>query len=69
MIKNKRQVQISSALKSRLLQRALAVLDADSETEGFTNDIESILQCEDVPVEIMQAAQTYYLMLSKRMNR
>ena len=55
-------------LRARLRQRAFAVLDADAETEGFADDVATVLGCDDVPPDSMQAAQQYYMTLAKRMN-
>lgn len=59
----------NKALRARLKQRAVAVLEADAETDGFADDVATILGLEDVSEGVLNTAQRYYFSLAKRLNK
>lgn len=60
---------IPATLKNRLRQRAAAILEADTDTEGFADDVADTIGVDrgDVPLDVMNHAEMYYQTIAKRL--
>lgn len=61
---------LTLSLKKRLRQRAIAVLEADTDTDGFADDIANTIGIDrgDIPPDILKEAENYYYTIASRLK-